>query len=361
MDRLGVGMIGSQFVAEIHAESFARIPNAEIVAVASPTEEHVRDFAGRHGIGRWFTDYREMLELPEVDAVVLGLPNYLHCQACCDAAAAAKHVICEKPLCTTMEEADRMIDACAEAGVALCYAEELCFAPKYVRAKQLVDAGALGELYLLKQCEKHDGPHADWFWDVELSGGGVTLDMGCHGFEFFRWMLDKPRAVSAYADMHTHLHRDRTRGDDNATIIVEFEGGARGIAEESWIKKGGMDDRAEVYGSEGVIFADLLRGSSLVTYSDVGYDYAVEKAATTRGWSFTMYEEAWNYGFPQEMQHFVDCILAGEQPLETGEDGRAVMEIIFAAYESAGTGRRVELPFTPPPDARPFELWLERD
>lgn len=361
MDRLGVGMIGSQFVAEIHAESFARIPSAEIVAVASPTEEHVREFAGRHGIDRWFTDYREMLELPEVDAVVLGLPNYLHCQACCDAASAGKHVICEKPLCTTMEEADRMIGACADAGVTLCYAEELCFAPKYVRAKQLVDAGALGEVYLLKQCEKHDGPHADWFWDLELSGGGVTLDMGCHGFEFFRWMLDKPRAVSVYADMDTHLRGDRTRGDDNATIIVEFEGGARGIAEESWIKKGGMDDRAEIYGSEGVIFADLLRGSSFLTYSDTGYDYAVEKAATTRGWSFTMYEESWNYGFPQEMQHFVDCILNDEQPLETGDDGRAVMEIIFAAYESAGTGRKVELPFTPPPDARPFELWLERD
>lgn len=357
MDRLGVGIIGSGFVSEIHAESFARIPNAQLVAAASPTEEHVRDFAGRHGIPRWFTDYRELLELPEVGAVILALPNYLHAQACCDAAAAGKHVICEKPLCTTMAEADRMIAACADAGVTLAYAEELCFAPKYVRARQLVESGAVGQVYLLKQAEKHDGPHTDWFWDVELSGGGVTLDMGCHGFEFFRWMLGKPAAVSVYADMATHLRGDRTRGDDDATIIVEFEGGVRGIAEESWIKKGGMDDRAEIYGSEGVIFADLLRGSSLLTYSETGYDYAVEKASTTRGWSFTMYEEAWNYGFPQEMQHFVDCILAGEEPLETGADGRAVMEIIFAAYESAGTGRKVELPFAPPPDATPIELW----
>ena len=220
MDRVGVGMIGSRFVAEIHAESFARIPNADIVAVASPTKDHVADFAARHGIPKHFTDYRELLELPEVDVVVLGLPNYLHCQACCDAAEAGKHVICEKPLCTTMAEADRMIQACASAGVKLMYAEELCFAPKYVRAKQLVDSGALGDLYLLKQCEKHDGPHAAWFWDVELSGGGVTLDMGCHGFEFFRWMLDKLEAVSVYADMGTFVHTDRTRGDDDAIIIV---------------------------------------------------------------------------------------------------------------------------------------------
>jgi predicted dehydrogenase len=357
MDKVGVGVIGSQFIAEIHAESLAGIPNAEIVAVASRTEAHARDFADRH-VAKWMTDYRELVQLDEVDVALLALPNYLHCDACCAAAETGKHVICEKPLCTTMAEADRMIEVCEQAGVMLMYAEELCFAPKYVRAKQLVDAGAVGDLYLMKQCEKHDGPHGEWFWDVERSGGGVTLDMGCHGFEFFRWLLDKPEAVSVYADMGTFVHGDKTRGDDDAIIIVEFEGGARGMAEESWIKKGGMDDRAEIYGSEGVIFADLLRGSSLETYSEEGYDYAVEKASTTRGWSFTMFEEAWNYGFPQEMQHFVNCVAGDEVPLETGEDGRAVMQIIFAAYESAGTGRRVELPFAPPPDARPIDLWL---
>ncbi len=105
-------------------------------------------------------------------------------------------------------------------------------------------------------------------------------------------------------------------------------------------------------------FADLLRGSSLETYSEEGYDYAVEKASTTRGWSFTMFEEAWNYGFPQEMQHFVNCVAGDEVPLETGEDGRAVMQIIFAAYESAGTGRKVQLPFAPPEGKRPIDLWL---
>ena len=365
MEKLGVGIIGSQFVATIHAESFGRqIPNAELVACASPTEEHVREFAGRHGIPKWFTDYREMLELPEVDMVVLCLPNYLHCQACCDAARARKHVVCEKPLCRTMAEADLMIETCRAEGVKLMYAEELCFTPKYVRAKQLCDSGAIGGLFRLKQCEKHDGPHMPWFWDVELSGGGVTLDMGCHAFEYFRWMLGKPAAVSVYADMGTFVHQDKTRGDDNSIIIVEFAGGARGVAEESWAKLGGMDDRIELYGSEGVIAADLLRGSAFPTYSKRGYGYAVEKAGSTVGWSFTMYEEMWNYGFPQEMQHFADCVLNDKQPLETGEDGKAVLEIIFAAYESARTGCKVTLPFTPPcapPGARgkrPTELWL---
>ena len=359
--QVGVGLVGSQFISSIHFESFAQVPAARVVAVASPTEEHVRSFAEERGIERWFTDYREMLNLSDVDMVVLGLPNDLHCQAVSDAAAAGKHVVLEKPMAPSLAECDQMIEACQQANVKLMYAEELCFAPKYVRLKQLVDEGALGEPYLIKQSEKHDGPHAAWFWDVDRSGGGVTLDMGCHAIQFFRWMLSGPDGTipavkSVTAQMGTYVHGDKTRGDDDALIIVEFENGCRGLAEESWAKLGGMDDRAEVYGSDGVAYADLLRGNSIHTYSRAGYGYAVEKAGSSTGWSFTMYEEAWNYGFPQEMAHFVDCVLNDKQPLVTGEDGRIVMEVIFAAYQSAATGQTVTLPFSS--DAkRPIDLW----
>jgi len=356
MEKVGVGLVGSQFVSTIHAESLKQVPRAELVAVASPTRGHASAFAKAHGIPHSFTDYRKMLEMDEVDLVMIGVPNDLHCQVTCDAAAAGKHVVCEKPLCMNLAEADKMIAACGEARVKLMYAEELCFAPKYVRLKGLVDDGALGRVTLIKQCEKHDGPHAPHFWDVQRSGGGVAMDMGCHGLEFFRWMLGKPRALDVYAQMGTYVHTRKTRGDDNAILIVNFEGGATAMAEESWTKLGGMDDRAEVYGSKGVAYADLLRGISIHTYSSVGYDYAVEKAGATRGWSFTVYEEAWNYGFPQEMAHFVDCVADDLEPLETGEDGRTVLEMIFAAYQSAATGRKVRLPFGTRA-AKPYDLW----
>jgi myo-inositol 2-dehydrogenase/D-chiro-inositol 1-dehydrogenase len=348
MREIGVGIIGSGFIAEIHAEALRRVPNARVVGCASPTEGKAAAFAERHHVPHGFTDYRRLLELPEVDVVTLCLPNDLHCRATEDAAAAGKHVICEKPLCVTLAEADRMIAACQAAHVKLMYAEELCFTPKYVRAKQLIDEGALGDVYLMKQSEKHDGPHAPWFWDVQRSGGGVTLDMGCHAIEFFRWLLDRRPIASVYATMGTYVHRNKTEGDDNAVVLVEFEGGAVGMAEESWAKPGGMDDRAEVYGSKGVTFADLLHGNALETYSQVGYGYAVEKAGDTRGWSFTMFEELWNYGFPQEMQHFVDCVQHDRTPLVTGEDGKATLEALYAAYWSARTGQKVPLPFTPP-------------
>jgi myo-inositol 2-dehydrogenase / D-chiro-inositol 1-dehydrogenase len=355
-ERVKVGLIGSQFISSIHAEALGHCRDAELHAVASPTPGNAARFAERHGVPHPFTDYRRMLDLKELDLIVIGAPNNWHCPMTCEAAAAGKHVVCEKPLALNLSEADQMIEACRRAGVKLMYAEELCFAPKYVRLKQLLDEGALGRPTLLKQSEKHDGPHAPHFWDVEQSGGGVAMDMGCHAIEFFRWMLGRPPITSVYAQMSTLVHGEKTRGDDNALILVEFAGGCIGLAEESWTKLGGMDDRAEVHGSHGVAYADLLHGNAIETYSSIGYGYAVEKGGSTKGWSFTIYEEAWNYGFPQEMAHFVDCIKNDRPPSVTGEDGRAVLEAIFAAYESARTGRKVSLPFATPA-ARPIDLW----
>jgi len=391
MKTVRVGLVGSQFVSTLHAESLKRVAGAELFGVASPTGDHAEKFATKHGVKHHFKDYRKLLESPEIDMIVIGCPNAMHCEVTEAAAGAGKHVVCEKPMATNLAEADRMIASCRKAGVKLMYAEELCFTPKYVRLKRLLDEGALGVPYLIKQSEKHDGPHSEWFWDVNQSGGGATLDMGCHAFEFFRWMLGKPRgttgtrtggiedrqtqshetplgrvvllekpkAVSVYADMGTFVHKAKTKGDDNAVILVRFEtdeGEVVGMAEESWAKKGGMDDTAEVYGSGGVAYADLLQGNSILTYSDGGYSYAVEKAGTTRGWSFAAFEELWNYGFPQEFAHFVDCVAHDREPLETGADGRAVLEIVLAAYASAGSGRKVMLPYETEAK-RPIDLW----
>lgn len=184
------------------------------------------------------------------------------------------------------------------------------------------------------------------------------MDMGCHGIEFARWILGKPPIKSVYCDLKLHMHASRTRGDDTSLVIIDFQGGATAYIEDSWTTLGGMDDRAELHGTGGVAYADLLRGSSIQTYSQTGYGYAVEKAGQTTGWSFTVYEEIWNYGFPQEFDHFVQCVRDGLEPRETGHDGRVVMEALLAAYASAGQGRRVDLPLGIDAE-RPFDLWRE--
>jgi predicted dehydrogenase len=359
VDRVKIGIVGSKFIAEIHAESLKRVPSAEIVAVASPSEGSAQSFADRHGIPTAVTDYRDLLNIDQIDIISIALPNDLHADVTIAAAQAGKHVICEKPLCVTLDEADAMIAACNDAGVQLMYAEELCFAPKYVRAKQLADSGALGEIFLVKQSEEHSGPHSSWFWDVSRSGGGVLMDMGCHGIAFARWVMNNQAITEVTSTLGTFVHGDKTQGEDHALTVLKFEGGAIALIEDSWAKGGGMDDQAEIYGSNGHTRADLIRGSSLTTYSEVGYGYAVEKAELTAGWTFTVYEELWNYGFPQEMQHFVDCIQQREPALVTGVDGRAALEAIYAAYHSAGTGQTVKLPFAPPAGTRmPIDLWI---
>lgn len=356
MNEINVGLIGSGFVSDIHAQSLRQVPGARLLAAASPTAAHVETFARRFEIPHAVTDYRKLLAMDEIDMVVIGAPNDTHAEITLAAAAAGKHVVCEKPFCVTMAEADAMVEGCRKAGVKLMYAEELCFTPKYVRLKELADSGALGKVYLLKQSEKHDGPHAPWFWDVERSGGGVTMDMGCHAFCFFLWFYDWARPTSLYADMGTYVHGDKTRGDDNSTILVTFPDGRTGLAEESWARKGGMDDRAEAYGSLGCSYAYLHMGIALQTYSEKGYDYVVEKAPISTGWSYTIYEELWNYGFPQEFAHFVECVRDDKEPLVSGEHGRIVQEMLFAAYASAGQRRAIDFPFRSDA-ARPIDLW----
>jgi predicted dehydrogenase len=359
--RVKVGIIGAQFQADIHAESFRILQDeAEVVAVASPTPGNAERFARKHRLPRWFTDYRAMLAERDIEMVTIAAPNDLHAEMTVAAAKAGKHVVCEKPLCMRLEEADMMIEVCRRQGVLLMYAEELFFTPKYLKAKQMADEGAFGKVYLVKQTEKHFGPHAAWFWDVERSGGGVFMDMGCHGIAFCYWFIGRPRIKSVFCHMGTYVHADKTRGEDDSICIIEFENGAKGVVEDSWARRGGMEDRIEVYGEGGVTYADLHMGNALPTYSEYGYGYAVEKAPTTKGWTYPVFEELWNYGFPQEMHHFTRCVRGKETPRATGEDGRVVQEALYAGYHSAGTGAMVRLPFRPTGIQRPIDLWLGR-
>ena len=359
MDQIRVGLIGSAFCSNIHAEAFEEVANAQVTAVCSRTRANVEAFGRKWGVSNIDTDYRKLLERKDVDVVVVAIPNDLHREVVVAAAEAGKQIIIEKPLARTLDDADQMIAACKKNRVKLMYAETIIFSPKYVRAKKMADEGAVGDVYLVKQGEKHDGPHTPWFYDVQRSGGGALMDLGCHGIEWARWMYGKPKVKSVYAHLQRVHHKKTTQGDDNAVCIIEFEGGAIGMIEDSWAKPGGMDDRIEIYGTEGVIHCDLLHGSSMRTYSKKGYGYAVEKAGDTQGWTFAVFEEAHIYGFLHEMKHFVDCILNDKQPSETGEDGRVVLEILYAAYESAATGRKIEWPYKPGrTDVVPIDVWL---
>src|SRR4030081_3659112 len=214
VSKVKIGIVGSRFQADCIATSVKAMPEEmEVVAVASPTRGNAEAFARRHNIPRFYSDYREMLIDPAIEMISITAPNRLHAQITIDAARAGKHVVCEKPLCVTLEEADAMIDACAKAGVLLLYAEELFFAPKYVKAKQMADEGAFGRVHPVKPSEKHAGPHPASVWDVEQSGGGGLMDLGCLGIAYSWWFLGKQRVKSVSAQLSTQVNSGRTKGD----------------------------------------------------------------------------------------------------------------------------------------------------
>lgn len=359
MKRTKVIILGAGFIADIHIESYHRfVPGAEVVGVFARDKGKAKAFAEKHHLPKWYDNLEQAIDTSGCEVVDVCLPNYLHAKATLLAASAGKHIIIEKPLAVTLEEADAMIAACKNAGVKLMYAEELCFAPKYERLRSMVGEGAVGNIYMLKQAEKHSGPHSDWFYDVRYAGGGVLMDMGCHAFGWFFWMLNNTKVKSVYASMATVLHQGRTQGEDNSVVIVEFDNGVTAIAENSWAKHGGMDDHCEVYGQEGVMYADLFRGNASLVYSKKGYGYAMEKADITSGWSFPVFEEAFNQGYPHELKYFIECVQQDKQPLVTGELGRDVLEVVYAAYASAGQGKKIALPFSPVVE-KPVDLWLK--
>jgi predicted dehydrogenase len=348
------GIVGSRFAANLHAEALLGTGRVEVVAVTSVTEESRATFAERWGV-RSYPSVEEMLAAETLDLVSLALPNRFHADATVAAARSGLHVICEKPLALNLYDADRMLAACRDAGVLLLYGEELCFAPRYRRVKALIRDGAFGTIFSLSHRERHSGPHAEWFYDPELSGGGALLDMACHGVELCRWLLDKEPVTSVFCRLGTFRHRE-SAVEDHAVVSLRFASGAIATIEGSWAATGGIDERLEILGDGGNIVADLARGSAMHAYSEPGVGYASEKAEDTTGWSFVSYEEAWHWGWPQEFAHFVDCVEGLAEPEETGHDGRATLEIVMAAYQSAATGVAVELPFET--DAvRPIDLW----
>ncbi len=362
MDEIGVGLVGAGLISDQHALAFQRVKGARVLAVADPDMARARKLAQTYGLDAAYDDARRMLERPDVDMVCIGAPNFVHRDIAVAAAEAGKHIVCEKPLARTMAEADEMIAAARRAGVKLMYAELICFAPRYVRAKDLMDEGAFGRVFQIRHGETHYGPHSDWFWDGRLAGGGVMMDMGCHSVEVIRWLYDKPTVESVTAVLGTFVHGDRTDLEDHALVTIRFAGDRLGVIEGSWAKPGGMDDRLDIQGSAGTCHGDMMQQSSLLAYSDVGYGYSVEKGSTL-GYSYAIAEEYYNYGMPQEMQHFTDCVLDDRPPLETGADGRVSLEVVYAAYRSAAEGRTVTFPLELTPEEAaegPYLLWKGR-
>lgn len=346
-----IGLIGAGRISETYMSALGLLPEARPVAVWSRSAQRAEEFARRHDLDLATDDVASLLDV--VDVVCVNSPNACHESHAVLAARAGKHVIVEKPLAVSLEQGEAIVEACRNAGVGLAYAEELCFAPRFVRAREWIRAGALGELRYVTQREAHAGPYSPWFFTREEAGGGVLMDLACHSIECVRWLLGKPQARQISADLHT-FDRGRTDLEDHAVLQLEFDGGVRALCEASWVLEGGMQSTLEIWGTAGTLRVDLLAETGLRIFSREGSP----ELGLARGWSATAVDPVAEAGYAGELGHFLECFRRGETPSETGEDGLAVLEILCAAYASAGSGQVVALPFHPPPLERAVDLWL---
>ena len=333
MKKIGMGLVGAGFLSEVYASCYREIPDVELVAVSSRTEEHARSFAAKYGLRAWYTSYEDMFEQDEVDAVNVCVPNFLHASVTISAAEHGKHVLCTKPLAISMQEADMMVKACENAGVKLMYGENWLYTPACERIRGMIEERALGRILAIEAREQHSGSHSPYATRKEYCGGGVLIHMAVHPIGLIMDLMNRP-VERVYAELGNLLHDLEV--EDYAVLVMRFKGGGSGIAQSNYITKGGMQDRVEIYGSEGMAFMDLTHANPIRVYSDIGYSYVVEKASMSHGWTSPVINEREHYGFSNMLRHFVRCIVRDEEPTSTGEFGRDVLEVIFAGYESSG-------------------------
>ena len=331
-----VAMLGAGFIGDFYTYSLHGLRSRDQVYIINDRDEsRARAFAKKHRIPEWTTSMESAVNDPHVELVVVGLPNNMHYEAVKLAAAAGKPVLCTKPLGRNATEAFKMLEAVEKAGVLNGYLEDLVYPPKTVKAIEAVRAGTLGQVTWVRSRETHPGPHSDWFWTKEISGGGVLLDMGCHCIEIARNYIGKdirPVEVISVADTLVKP----IDAEDNALGWVRYENGAIGQFEVSWTFRGGMDLRDEVMGTEGTIWINnfLRTGFDMFTAGGKG-GYVAEKAETEKGWIFPVGDEVAELGYYNMFTDMFTALEKRSTPLETFYDGYIVNEIMDACYRSA--------------------------
>jgi predicted dehydrogenase len=384
---LGVGFVGSGFIARFHIQAFRAVRDAEVRGVWSPNganAEAAAAYARALDVGdaRAYASIADMVADPAIDAIWLTGPNHARIEnveaivaAIRDGRGTLKGLACEKPLARNIAEARRVVELARSVGLRTGYLEDQLFAPHVERGRELLwrrGAAATGRPYLARAAEEHAGPHAPWFWNGVLQGGGVLNDMMCHSALVVRHLLTEPgRPLSSVRPVRVSAHiaslkwtrpeyravlaRDmqadyaRAPSEDFASATFEFETDdghlVLGEATTSWSFVGaGLRLSAELLGPEySMQWNSLDTGLKLffsrAVQARAGGEDLVEKQNAETGLMPVVVEEAMTYGYEAENRHFVRAFLGLEAPRLTFDDGLEVVELLMTAYRSAEEGR----------------------
>ncbi len=350
--KIKIGIIGVGSISNEHIQAYLKNPNVELYAFCDINEKQLKLMSEKYGVTRTFTDKDEMLALPELDAVSVCAWNSEHAPCTIAALNAGKHVLCEKPMATTVEEAIAMKEAAERNGKLLQIGFVRRFGNDCAVLQDFIQKDFLGEIYYAKATYlRRNGNPMGWFGDKSRSGGGPLIDLGVHVIDLTRYLMGNPKPVSVFGvtfhklgnrselkDKKAYVSVSATDHDicdveDMATAMVRYDNGAVLSVETSFslnLKK--EKGTIELFGTKGGAKLD----PELELYTELnGYMSDVSLCAPTA--------LSFDGLFQQEIDHFVDCVLNGTPCKAPAQDGIDIMRILRAIYESAETGHEVLL------------------
>ena len=321
MSKIKVALLGGGGIVDAHIRGYRTYADAiEVTAIADVVDETARRRAAELGATA-YSDFRLMIDEADLDAVDICLPHHLHAEAIVAAAQAGKHILCEKPLCLTVQQADEVQRVVSAAGVTLMCAHNQLFLPAVSTAKQLLEQGILGSVYEVRTSDSFyndfNPQNMGWRATAATSGGGELMDTGYHP-TYLMLHLAGGSPVEATALLSRHRLRFMD-SEDSAQVLVRFDNGVVGHLVTSWAYQPPPgSERFSVVGERGSLHSDgrdltvSLRGSTSQTYDFDDVDTYVS-----------------------EIGHFADCLRSGARPLHTEREGIDVLCLILAAYEGA--------------------------
>jgi predicted dehydrogenase len=337
MSVIKIGIIGCGSITRYrHAPEYYSNKNCKIVAFSDSNFERAKELANQYG-GKAYQNYEDILNDPTIDAVSVCTPNYTHATITIEALKSGKHVLCEKPIATNLEDAKKMIETAKETQKILMIGHNQRFAPAHQKAKEILKKNELGRVITFRTAFKHAGPEfwsADktkrtWFFNKEASFFGVLGDLGIHKVDLIRWLLEEEISeVNAIAYTLDKKYEDGNpiEVEDNAICILKTSGGKIGTIEVSWTNYGSEENSTILYCEKGVI----------KIYASQEYDLIIEK----RDDGEIYYKLGGISTNTRQIKSgvidaFIESIINNRPPEVSGEDGYEALRVIFACLKSA--------------------------
>ncbi len=392
MKKVRVGLVGAGFIAKVHVAAFKENDTLiEVKGVCASRKENAEHFAKQYNVPMVFDNFEELCQSHEIDVVDICTPTNLHDAVIRCACENNKHIICEKPLTgyfgedvpdveavgaqvtkahmykKVMEKVEAMEELLEKSGVKFMYAENWVYAPALMKMKKMIQSSQMVVFDIRAECS-HSGSQALYSRRWRTSGGGSLMRLGSHpvaavlDLKAFEGTVKngKPiRPVSVYGEIASvtksnslkdkpcYVVRDWFDVEDWSLVVIEFEDGSRATVFSTDVSLGGVKNRVEIYGSTGMMMANITPNNSIVAYAPNdqvwGAEYISEKLETKAGYSFPSADEFWTRGYPQEMKDFALSVLQDREPVSGFELAKETTKIMYAAYLSAEEGRKIRL------------------